>query len=118
MENRKDIEHLQHVIAQRIRILRKSAGLTQEQLSDITELGSKYLSRLESGKALPSLMAIVTLAKALGVEPAELIGGLTSDARKARGERITAALSGLDEYDAAFLEDELLDWVAHLKSKK
>lgn len=117
MNNDADVNKLQQAIAERIRTLRKAAGLTQEQLSEMSNLGPKYLSRLESARAMPSLLTILNIASALRVQPADLIGGIQTDARVAQSERITAALSGLDEDDAAFVEEELLDWVAHLKSK-
>ena len=60
----------------RIRQLREIRGMTQEQLAygDEGDLNSKgYLSDIESGRRLPSLTALIEIARRLGVEPFELL---------------------------------------------
>lgn len=70
------------VVGEKIRSLRKSAGLSQEVLADRCGIFRTYLSRIESGAANPSLVVLVTLAKALDVEPHVL---LELDAGSAQG---------------------------------
>ena len=43
------------------------AGLTLEQLAQRAELSTAHLSRLESGERQPSVAALLSLARALGV---------------------------------------------------
>lgn len=58
--------------------LREARGWSQEQLASKTDLNSKTLSNIENGKnAL--LGTIASIAKALGVQPAELIEGHEPD---------------------------------------
>lgn len=58
-----------NVVGEKIRALRKEAGLSQEVLAERCGIFRTYLSRIESGAANPSLVVLVTLAKALSVEP-------------------------------------------------
>ncbi len=46
--------------------VRKSVGLTQEQLSARTGIDQAILSRIENGKANPSIGTLQKLAKGLG----------------------------------------------------
>lgn len=54
-----------------LKALRKAAGLTQTELSELTGLGQGYLSEIEAigSKKRPSPVALVALAKALNVDP-------------------------------------------------
>ena len=52
----------------RIKELRKTRGLSQEQLSGKIDIDPKHLSRLEVGRSLPSLDTLEKLANALQVD--------------------------------------------------
>lgn len=62
--------------AQKIKKLRKSRGLTQEELADLTAIDYKYIQRLE-GKTPPAVKidTIQRIAKALKVDPSKLLDG-------------------------------------------
>ena len=47
---------------------RSSLRITQQQLSDITEISVHALSNIESGKANPTVDVLNTLCDALGLE--------------------------------------------------
>ena len=102
-------------MANRLKTLRRAAGLTQEELAEMAGLGPKYLSRLESARALPSMVAVLNLAAALGVEPTEMIGKLPDSAETAMAGRIAAAVAGLPDSDRDFVEEQLLGWIAQIK---
>jgi transcriptional regulator with XRE-family HTH domain len=53
---------------------RVRAGLTLEQLAQKAELSIAHLSRLESGDRQPSVAALISLARALGVSLSWLLG--------------------------------------------
>ncbi len=57
----------------KVRTLRTALGLTQEQLAERAELHWTYVSGVERGVRNPGLNIIGKLAKALGVEPMELL---------------------------------------------
>jgi len=53
--------------------LRKERGLSQEKLGFESGYHRTYISQLERGKKSPSLQTIFQLAKALKVEPSEIV---------------------------------------------
>jgi ribosome-binding protein aMBF1 (putative translation factor) len=56
-----------------VRELRLDAGFTQEEFADRCGFFRTYLSRIETGKANPTLSAIEVLASALGVAVSEML---------------------------------------------
>jgi len=61
-------------LGKKIKELRKKQGITQERLAELTETSYKYIQRIE-GKSPPDvrLSTVIRLAKALKVEPTELL---------------------------------------------
>lgn len=51
---------------------RKTAGLTQEKLGELTGLDRGYISGVERGVRNPAIVNIEKIAKALKVKPAKL----------------------------------------------
>jgi len=60
-------------IAKRLRELRESKGLSQGDIERRSGLLRSYISRVEGGYTAPSLATLEKFAKALGVEPYQLI---------------------------------------------
>lgn len=63
---------LQKNFGLRVKELRDSKGMTQEDLADASDLFRTYISRIETGLANPSLTVIHALANAM----AEPVGSL------------------------------------------
>jgi transcriptional regulator with XRE-family HTH domain len=61
------------ILAQNLRRLRKSTGLSQEGLADRAGLHRTYISSIERSERNVSLENIFLLAEALGVEPGDLL---------------------------------------------
>lgn len=57
----------------RIKALRETNKLTQSELAEAAELSINFLARIERGEAIPSLVTLDKLAKALGMELYELL---------------------------------------------
>ena len=56
------------LLRQNINKYRLSKNLTQEKLSEISDISSDYLSEIERGKRIPSLKRLLLIADALNVE--------------------------------------------------
>jgi transcriptional regulator with XRE-family HTH domain len=61
------------ILAKNLRRLRNSTGLSQEELADRAGLHRTYVSSVERGERNITLRTIFVLAKALGVDPADLL---------------------------------------------
>ena len=61
-------------IGDRLRDLRVRRALTQEELAEKADVGSNTVARLERNESQPHMSTLRKLARALGVDPAELIG--------------------------------------------
>ncbi len=57
---------------QRVRVLRVTRGLSQEQLAELAGLHRTYISSLERGQRNVGIDNVRALAVALGVEPSKL----------------------------------------------
>ena len=56
-----------------IRRLRKERSLSQEALAERAGMNADFLGFIERGDNLPTLLTIVQLARALGVQPSTII---------------------------------------------
>lgn len=64
---------VQTQFGQAVRRCRKSMGVSQEALAQLTEIHRTYIGGIERGERNPTLLMIHRLAKALGVSPARLL---------------------------------------------
>ena len=60
------------IFKQNLKHYRTLAGLTQEKLSELTDISSDYLSEIERGKRTPSFKRIELIANALKIETYKL----------------------------------------------
>ena len=61
-------------IGDRLRDLRVRRALTQEELADKADVGTNTVARLERNETEPHMSTLRKLAKALDVDPSELVG--------------------------------------------
>lgn len=64
---------LQSIFGEVIRSLRKEKKISQERLALDSDLQRSFISRIERGKAQPTLVTIFELSKALGTTPVDII---------------------------------------------
>jgi transcriptional regulator with XRE-family HTH domain len=76
-------------VAAQVRDLRRARHLSQRQLAGRMQVPRTYISKIENGKAIPTLGSLERLALALGVE----VRNLVRDARSRRDEEVAAILS-------------------------
>ena len=60
-------------LGRRVKELRGLHGITQEELADRSGLFRTYMSRIESGRANPTLTMLHQIAAAFGVDVGELL---------------------------------------------
>jgi transcriptional regulator with XRE-family HTH domain len=75
-------------VAVQVREMRRARHLSQRQLASRMQVPRTYISKIENGKAIPTLGSLERLATALGIEIRQLV----RDARSCRDEEITAIL--------------------------
>ena len=61
---------------QMVKKIRKKKQLTQEDLSEKSDIGVQYISRIENGSANPTLKIVSALAAALEVALSDVFSGL------------------------------------------
>jgi transcriptional regulator with XRE-family HTH domain len=76
-------------VATQVREIRKARHLSQRQLAGRMQVPRTYISKIENGKAIPTLGSLERLADALEVDISQLV----RDARSRREEEITAILA-------------------------
>ena len=64
---------MRQVVGRNLRRLRNGKGWSQEELAFRAKVDRSYISQLETGVYSASVTMLGKLAKALGVEPAELL---------------------------------------------
>lgn len=62
----------QQKLGKRLQSVRKELGITQERLSELTDLPRSYISDVETGRRNPSIKNIQKLAKGLNVKVSDL----------------------------------------------
>ena len=56
-----------NMLSDNIQLLRKRAGMSQEQLAELTETSRQTVSKWESGESIPDVIACDRMAEAFGV---------------------------------------------------
>jgi transcriptional regulator with XRE-family HTH domain len=75
-------------VAGQVREIRKARHLSQRQLAGRMEVPRTYISKIENGKAIPTLGSLERLAAALEVNVSQLV----RDARSRRDEEVASIL--------------------------
>lgn len=74
---------MRRLVGRNVLRIRKSKGLTQEELAGISGFSQQYISGLEKGQRNPTVVTVYELSLALGVNYIEL---LKPDAKAKRGK--------------------------------
>lgn len=65
-----------------IRKYRDAAGLSQQELADYADVSKGFVSALEGGRSVPNLEMLLSIAKACGVRPGEMLDAVVKAAEK------------------------------------
>ena len=60
-------------IGERIKLLRINQKRTMQEIAEVSELSKSMISKIESNKAIPSVAALIKIAKALGTNISNLL---------------------------------------------
>ena len=64
---------MRKLVGRNVRKARQKAGLTQEQLADISGYSQQYISGLEQGLRNPTVITVFEIASALSVSHLDLL---------------------------------------------
>lgn len=109
-------------IGANIKRIRKSKRLTQEKLSEITQISMASIQRYESGKRQPNIQTINKIADALGMPLSELLGNSvkTNDIGIKINELLEVNISnntGAEKNISEMTINELYDLIYELRNK-
>jgi len=93
---------------ERLKTVRRSFGLTQEELALKSGLSTITLSKLESGVNKPSYDAVLSLCHSLEIEPNYLFGWsdeMTADTRSERRLKIRSLILHAEKLDDAWIDE-------------
>lgn len=90
------------IIGEKIKVLRRGCGLTQEELADRCELTKGYISQLENDLTSPSIATLMDILSALGTSLKEFFGSEDED------EKI---VYNKDEFIEKVSESYTLNWL-------
>jgi len=76
-------------VAGQVKEIRRARHLSQRQLAGRMQVPRTYISKIENGKAIPTLGSLARLAAALGVDVRQLV----QDARSRRDDEVAAILA-------------------------
>lgn len=66
-------EKTRHEIAAKLKTVRLKKGLSQVELAEKSGLNANYYSKVERGEAVPSVITLKKLLKALGIKSSEIL---------------------------------------------
>jgi len=70
---KKGKDDLAQAFGDALKSAREEKGVSQERLAMLANIDRSHVGRLERGERVPSLAAIVLLARPLGLTPSELV---------------------------------------------
>ena len=85
------------LLGERIRELRKSRGLTQDQFAEMIEVEQKHVSRIELGKSFPTIERLEKIASALQVPLRDIFDFIHLEDQVARSTSIEEMMKQLDD---------------------
>ncbi|MDP8033613.1 helix-turn-helix transcriptional regulator [Pasteurella atlantica] len=102
-------------IGENIKHIRKSAGISQQDLADMSGISKGQISKLESGEQNnPQINTVVSIAANLGVAIEEIIYGEKTESFS----YLEKALKELPEEDQYAIKQLIKTWLIMRKSEK
>jgi len=86
------VSDLQETLGAVIRRERRARGRTMRRLAGDASVSTVYLGEIERGKKYPSAVVLEQLARALGLEPADVLALVADELRERARPKITRAV--------------------------
>jgi len=102
-------------IGRRMRSIRKTLRLTQAQLAESAGIDASFYGQIERGANVPSLKTFLSIARALGVDPADLLSGFGRRRGPAYARTIELLIKDLDPRKKRLMLDIIGDVVSRFK---
>ena len=85
-------------IGERLKLLRINQKRTMQEIAEVSELSKSMISKIESNKAVPSVAALIKIAKALGTSISNLLEhGVTLNANVTTQQKAIENLTSTDK---------------------
>lgn len=94
-----------YAIGQRIRKIRRSRGLSQEQLSEMVGISVTHMSHIETGNTKVSLEVFAAIVTALEARSDEILFDITPAVRSAAQDEIAALLEECSGKELCIVSD-------------
>ena len=84
-------------IAKKIKEYRKRRGLTQAELAEMVDIGTKQISRIEIAEFYPSLTTFFKIVEVLNIDLSEFVTAVPDEKNKIRKKLISVICGATDE---------------------
>ena len=111
-----DEDKLKKAFGKRVKDIRKSKKLTQEQLAEKIWIDTQHLCKMENGAHFPSLKNLVRLANALDTSPSELLNINNFKTSELQQEIINNILFKLNVDEQKFIKN-MINELIKIKNK-
>lgn len=91
------------LLGAKIRYIRKSKKISQETLSEMTDISPRQMVRIEMGQSFPTLENLEKIADALDVSVQSLFENDYYDSTENLKKSLSEKISGMDEKNVRFL---------------
>lgn len=111
-------------IAKKIKEYRTLRGLTQAELAEKIDIGTKQISRIEVAEFYPSLSTFLKIVETLNIDLSDFISNTPQDENKTRKKLVNtiynATKEELEFYDrlVTFANDEVTEFKKNILLKK
>ena len=76
------------IIGERLKIKRKSSGLTQEEVAELVNITVVYLSKIENGHVRPTLDLLCQICEIVGLDLGELFSRVSTNSAEYQNEKV------------------------------
>ena len=76
------------IIGERLKIKRKRARLTQEEVAELVNITVVYLSKIENGHVRPTLDLLCQICEIVGLDLGDLFSGVSTNSAEYQNEKI------------------------------